>query len=269
MSEIILTDNEYIGEDGLLHCTICAEAKETLLAPEHRHLFGSDRHPRHCKCEREKIEAEEAAREERRHREEVERLRSVCFSDRSMRNWTFANDNGKNPQMEIAHRYVDHWDNMRRDNRGLLLWGGVGTGKSFFAGCIANALMEREIPVRMTNFAEILNDLMGSFDGRGEYIHYLTNRYSLLIIDDLGMERETEYGLEQVYNVIDSRWRAQKPLIVTTNLPLSQIEHPPDLPHQRIYDRVLSMCVPVKIHGESRRAEQAKQNMDSFRQMMQ
>ena len=49
------------------------------------------------------------------------------------------------------------------DNIGCLFWGGVGTGKSYLAGCIANALMEKEIPVHMTNFALILNDLAASF----------------------------------------------------------------------------------------------------------
>ena len=57
---------------------------------------------------------------------------------------------------------------MRAENLGLLLWGGVGTGKSFLAGCIANALMEQEVPVRMTNFARILNELNGSFSGRND-----------------------------------------------------------------------------------------------------
>ncbi len=46
--------------------------------------------------------------------------------------------------------------------------GRVGTGKSYFAGCIANALMEQEVPVCMTNFAAILNDLAASFAGRNE-----------------------------------------------------------------------------------------------------
>ena len=50
-------------------------------------------------------------------------------------------------------------EQMRENNYGLLLWGKVGTGKSYFAGCIANALMEQEISVRMTNFSAILNDL--------------------------------------------------------------------------------------------------------------
>ena len=68
---------------------------------------------------------------------------------------------------------------MRENNYGLLLWGKVGTGKSYFAGCIANALMEQEISVRMTNFSAILNDLTASFEGRNEYIERLC-RFPLL-----------------------------------------------------------------------------------------
>ncbi len=65
---------------------------------------------------------------------------------------------------------MEHWEDMRADNIGCLFWGGVGTGKSYLAGCIANALMEKEIPVHMTNFALILNDLAASFENRNEYI---------------------------------------------------------------------------------------------------
>jgi len=78
--------------------------------------------------------------------------------------------------------------------------------------CVFNALMEQEVAVRMTNFALILNDLTASFEGRNEYIARLC-RAPLLILDDFGMERGTEYGLEQVYNVIDSRYRSRRPLI--------------------------------------------------------
>ena len=121
-----------------------------------------------------------------------------------LRDWCFAQDNGANPQMKHARFYADNFDTMLSENIGYLLWGSVGTGKSFFAACIANALMEKEIPVRMTNFAAVLNDLSGSFEGRNQYIARLC-RYPLLILDDFGMERGTEYALEQVYNVIDSR----------------------------------------------------------------
>ena len=62
---------------------------------------------------------------------------------------------------------------MQAENIGYLFWGGVGTGKSYLAACIANALMEKEVAVRMTNFATILNDLAASFEGRNEYISRL------------------------------------------------------------------------------------------------
>ena len=184
-----------------------------------------------------------------------------------MREWTFANDNGKCPQMGMAHGYVERWEQMKEGNHGLLLWGKVGTGKSYFAGCIANALMEKEIPVRMTNFALILNDLAASFEGRNEYIDRLC-RYPLLIIDDFGMERGTEYGLEQVYNVIDSRYRSGKPLIVTTNHTPDMLENPQDTAHARIYDRLIEMCSPVCFTAKNFRKEAAKAKLDRLKELL-
>ena len=127
--------------------------------------------------------------------------------------------------------------------------------------------MEKEIPVHMTNFALILNDLAASFEGRNEYISRLC-RYPLLILDDFGMERGTEYGLEQVFNVIDSRYRSGKPLIVTTNLTLDDLRNPEDTAHSRIYDRLLSMCVPVRFTGENFRQETAQRKMENMKKLI-
>ena len=203
----------------------------------------------------------------RRHLDTVEELKRRGFTDPTMRDWTFENDNGRNPQTGLARRYVEHWEDMRTDNIGCLFWGGVGTGKSYLAGCIANALMEKEIPVHMTNFALILNDLAASFENRNEYISRLC-RYPLLILDDFGMERGTEYGLEQVFNVIDSRYRSRKPLIVTTNLTLSELQHPKDTAHSRIYDRVLEMCPPVCCTGGNFRKKAAQDKLGLLKELM-
>ena len=156
---------------------------------------------------------------------------------------------------------------MQKENIGYLLWGGVGTGKSYFAGCIANALMEQEVAVRMTNFALILNDLTASFEGRNEYIARLC-RSPLLILDDFGMERGTEYGLEQVYNVIDSRYRSRRPLIATTNLSLQDLQHPQDTAHARIYDRLLEMCAPIRFSGENFRRATAQDKLARLKNLM-
>ena len=259
-----LEPGDYTGEDGLLYCGKCRTPKQFRMdAPplEGRLL------PHPCCCEQERLDREAAEQEARRHRQAVADLKRRGFTDPAMREWTFANDNGKCPQMKHARFYVEHWDTMQEENIGYLLWGGVGTGKSYFAGCIANALMEQEVAVRMTNFALILNDLTASFEGRNDYIARLC-RAPLLILDDFGMERGTEYGLEQVYNVIDSRYRSRRPLIVTTNIPLNDLQHPQDTAHARIYDRLLEMCAPIRFSGENFRKATAQDKLARLKNLM-
>lgn len=83
----------------------------------------------------------------------------------------------------------------------------------------------------MTNFSKILNQMGGMYsDERYKYIASFS-AFELLIIDDLGIERNTEYALEQVYAVIDERYKAGKPLIITTNLTIAQIRDAEDVAH--------------------------------------
>ena len=257
---------DYTGEDGLLYCGKCRQPKEAYFA-EGKTLFGRDRHPKECDCQRKRRETLEAADREQKHREEVERLKRKGFTDPAMKSWTFGNDNGKCPQMEKAHRYVEQWEQIKDGNHGMILWGEVGTGKSYFAGCIANALMEKEVSVCMTNFALILNDLAANYKDRNEYISRLCS-FPLLILDDFGMERGTEYGLEQVYNVIDSRYRSGKPLIVTTNLTLEELQNPEDTAHARIYDLLTEMCTPDRITGENFRKAKAQAKMERLKTLL-
>ena len=108
------------------------------------------------------------------------------LQDRYLHDYTFANDKGYNPEIKKAQRYVTEWAMMKENCIGLLLWGNVGTGKTFIAACIANALIEKGVSVLMTNFSKILNSLSAMFDvDRNKFIESF-NRYSQLIIDDLG-----------------------------------------------------------------------------------
>jgi DNA replication protein DnaC len=68
-----------------------------------------------------------------------------------------------------------------------------------------------------------------------------------------------------VFQVIDRRVTAKKPLIVTTNLTLEQLKHPADLDHKRIYDRVLSVTVPVRFVGNSLRVGEKQAGLDWMR----
>ncbi len=135
--------------------------------------------------------------------------------------------------------------------------------QSYLAGCIANALMEKKSP-SATNFALILNDLPPALRGASTFPAFVVIRADP---DDFGMERGTEYGLEQVFNVIDSRYQRQ-PLIVTTNLTLDDLHNPEDTAHSRIYDRLLSMRVLVRFTGDNFRQETAKRKMESMKKLI-
>lgn len=246
-------------ETGLLMCGKCHTRKQKKIS-----FLGEERIVGClCRCRAEELEKEEQKRKEQELMEEISRLKSAGLQDREFFGYTFANCDETHPCAGYARRYAEHFAEFQKNGQGLLLWGDVGTGKTFLAGCIANALMERNIPVLMTSFPKLLNALGGIYSGeRNEYLRSL-NRYKLLIIDDLGVERDTQYALETVYLVIDERYKSGRPFIITTNLPLEELQNPADLEHGRIYDRIMERCVPVAFSGKNYRADKGRANMES------
>ena len=224
-------------KDGLLFCGKChtpKQCRQNFMG--HQITVGCL-----CICATEARDREAATRRKQEEADKIMRLRSSGVPDQAFRNARFSLDDGQSPgPMGLLRRYVEQWDEMFSQNQGLLLWGGVGTGKSFGAACIANALIEKSIPACMVNLSHVLNDLTNfqSVD-RNQYIGDLM-KYPLLILDDFGMERKTEFANEQIFNVIDERCRSRKPLIVTTNIPLTSLRNPDSLEKSRIYDRAIA-----------------------------
>ncbi len=251
-------ENEYLGDDGLIYCSECHTPVQC------RVNFGgkSTIVGCICKCRKEELDREQKRLEEEERLRRIQRLKTNGIQEKHLLDWRFdIADDSKDIQM--AKKYVENWKKVRGENLGLLLWGEVGSGKSFLAACIANALLEQAVPVLMTNFSKILNQMGAMYsEERYQYIASFSN-YPLLIIDDLGIERSTEYALEQVYAVIDERYKSGLPLIITTNLTIAELRNPEDVAHARIYSRILEMCTPVNISGGDRRRaiSQSKRNV--------
>lgn len=239
-------EKEYI-KDGHAYCKVCHERKDG----DVMEFFGNKMILRvACKCDRE-IEKQKKRREKQM---EIERLKGTCFN--SMREWsyTFENYQGEeNQSLMIAKNFVEDYEKMKKENIGLLFYGSVGSGKTYLACSIANSLIEQyQISVKIRNFAQIINELQkSSFDfDKNAYIESLVNT-SVLILDDLGIERDTSYAKEQVYNIVNSRYLKQKPTIFTTNLSYDTIQNCKDsVEYQRIYSRIIEMCIPVMVVGE-------------------
>ncbi len=250
-------------KDNLLFCGKCNTPKEC----EVEVLGNIKKFGCMCKCQSEIYKAEQEQIKNREELERINRLRTQGIQDKGYINWTFENDDGSNPkQTDKAMRYCLKWSEMYQDNVGLLLWGNVGTGKTYFAACIANYLISLGVPVLMTSFIKLTNALTGFDEDKNAYISSLNN-YKLLIIDDLGAERQSDYMLEQVYNIIDSRYKNQQPIIITTNLSLSEIKDPKDIKYSRIYSRIMEMCVPIKFDGTDRRKEASTTKLEKAKKL--
>jgi len=252
-AENAATDGDYT-ENGLLYCGKCRTPKQCEVE-----LFGKKRIVHCiCQCKAEKLKAEEEERKRRERFMRIQALRQGGFPDAEMQKWTFEADDGTSEVSKIARNYVDNFDEMKKRGKGLLLFGNVGTGKTFISACIANALIDKGYPCLVTNFARLVNTVSGMYDGKQDYIDSLNN-FDLLVIDDLASERDTEYMGEIVQNIIDSRYRSNLPLIVTTNLTSEELKKPVEIRKQRIYSRLFEMCVPVEVKGKDRRKQKLRE----------
>jgi DNA replication protein DnaC len=170
-------------------------------------------------------------------------------------------ENNRN-NLKLCNQYCSKFSKMCEDNHGLLFWGKVGTGKSYAAACIANELLAKGIPVIMTSFVKLLEIIQQGPDRENDLISRL-NSVKLVIFDDLGTERNTDYALEKVYNIVDSRYRAKLPMILTTNLTVNDMMSETDIRYKRIYDRIFEVCYPMEFTGPSGKqpGKQAKEEI--------
>lgn len=134
----LLEEREYLNErEGLIYCSNCQTPRQRKIQWENNIMFPRIR----CSCQQEEYEKQEAEHKQKEFLIQVSRLKANGLQDKALKNYTFANDKGFNPEIKKDYDYVAHWEKMRVKSLGLLLWENVGIGKSFFAGCIANALL--------------------------------------------------------------------------------------------------------------------------------
>lgn len=250
-------------QDGFLHCGVCKEAKREIFE---WHGF-STLTSRDCKCIRDAKKREEERKKYEERMAIVGRLRKNSLMDEMFFKATFKNFDITDDNRIIYNacvKYCKAFSKMFDENQGLLFHGPVGTGKSFAAACIGNYVMGQLKPVIMTSFVKLLPQFSAFKENDERDLIERLCVPDLLIIDDLGAERSTDFALEKVYNVIDSRYRVGKPIILTTNLTLNEMKENTDIRYARIYDRVFEMCYPMKFDGASRRRMEAR---DRFNKM--
>lgn len=223
--------------------------------------------PKQCCCALKKAEELKRQMELYNRQREVRRLRDLSLIDEKAQNVTFEScekTDGNERALKLARRYVEKFDDLKASGQGIMFYGDVGTGKSYIAAAIANELMSELHTVVMTSFPNILERAL-DFDGSGLDF---ASRAELLVIDDLGAERSTDFALEQMYKVIDDRYRSKRPIVLTTNFSLDHMKKCSDIRYNRIFDRLFEMCYPVELTGLSWRKRSAVRQFDEMKKLL-
>lgn len=263
-TRVISQNQDDYFKDGLLYCGKCNTPKQGVFT-----LNGKEIKPNIlCECAARRRDEEERKAKEIEKMDYISILKRTGIQDKKLLSYSFSADSTPNSKHSKAfRRYCDKWQEMKEKNIGLILFGDCGTGKSFYSGCIANEIINRYMTdVIATSIPRILNQLFNC-ENKNSYIKKLAD-VSLLLIDDLGAERDTDYALEQVYTVIDERYKAEKPLIITTNLTYNELKNPTNIRCKRIYDRIIEMCVPFNLTGASRRGEKASKKKQAAKSLL-
>lgn len=252
----------YTDSDGLLHCGTCHSPRQKRHKTEdgREYLVYTD-----CDCRK------------RAKRLVLVREMQSGFKDERAKGATFAKDDGADRESGLLlRRYVEKWDEMQRENIGLLLHGDVGGGKTFFAACIANAIIEKAIkdgrehpvPIMLTTIPALRDEMQKDFGAQKARILQEIAETPLLILDDIGFEKTTPTAAELAFDIINQRYKANAPLIVTTNLTISEITNAQDMKQKRIFDRIVEMCSPVYIKAEGRRQAIARSKSEEARRIL-
>lgn len=218
--------------------------------------------PGTCECVQREWAAEEAARADEGRRRRVEGLfgRSrlgARFAEATFARWEARP--GTAAAFRAVRAYADGWP--PADGRGLIVFGPVGVGKSHLAAAVVNELLGREVAAVFQNVPELLGRFRATYskgaDEKESDLLQGLEEADLVVLDDLGAEKVTEWTEAMLYRIIDARYRAKRPVVVTTNLRLFGAGSLEEAIGTRAMDRLVEVCDLVGLKGESYRRRRA------------
>lgn len=236
-------------------------------------VWGEERwYPGTCECEeklREQYQKEQQKQENKWHI--VDLFNQSGLSDK-LREQTFDNRKpwpGTENALSQIQDMAKNFENCKEKGQGILMFGDPGNGKTYLTAALANELIPQGYSVIFQNIEELLNRIRSTYgkENPEESEQKILNKLAscdLLILDDMAVvEWSTSWPEGKLYQIIDRRYRAKKPIIVTTNCELEQLKKRIG---ERTYDRLLEMCIIINNKGKSYRRSIAQKRVGEMKQ---
>ena len=223
MEPTVLKDDEYL-KDGLPYCKKCNTARGSWVDDYVFHFM--------CKCQQEEFAREREVEERAKRREQVEMLRQKSELGKFFYNCTFGNATLTENNRQVyktCKRYCEKSQDMLRGGYGTYIYGSPGVGKTHLIACMGNALAEKLHTVLFTSFIKLENSLKANFGNNHAQAQILqeTSEVDFLFLDDLGTENVKEgtntWFQSVVFDVINCRYNAKKPIVCTSNYTLADL----------------------------------------------
>lgn len=228
------------------NCPVCGK-------PTHRDFdFGGKTYSVGVMCDCEVRDYEEA--QARKSDNEKYQRRVRAFGSAELTRCRFDDDDGADANASRSCKaYAEEFEAAKEHGYGLLLFGRPDQGKTFLSACIANAVIDNGYSAVLRSVPDIVAKSGGFSDS---WIDSMA-ACDLLILDDMGAERDTSYSREVLYRVIETRYSRKKPMVISTNLTIDAFRQPSSVDVERICNRVLERCLPVKVESGRSRAKKS------------
>lgn len=263
--------DDYI-KDGLLYCGKCHTPKQAMIRQPRVKGFeqGYKPMPIICECREKEIEDERKAQEA--YQRKLYRYRVL---GKVAASHTFeADDRAEDFASKVCYGYSTAFKEITPDGikqtpkDGLLLCGGTGTGKTFLCQAILNAVADKGYTIMSVTAGQFERKVWG---GDKAEIFESIERVDLLLLDDLGAERASQYTQQLIFDLVDTRLGARKPMLITSNLTQEQLTNPDTTDSKRILSRIMGSVSIVPLLGKDRRvkefAVQAQERTAKYHQM--
>lgn len=254
-----INENDYYNENNILCCGNCGDEKEFIMP-------NGAKVPCLCKCEMEKMELEE----------KLEKRQSFIrnnqkYIDNEYRDLYLKDIDNSSKEFDFAFNFVEKFEELKKLKTGLYIYGDTGNGKTTIAKAIANELFDKEYRVLMMSCNKAIQKINdGNGNTQENIVHFKQTLLNsdLIVLDDFGASRETDYQLEKIYNLINYLYENRKTIIITTNIPRADLGSEQNLTKKRIFDRIIEMTYGVLISGVGVRKQLARNKITEMEKIL-